>query len=80
MISTFIPLPFGCWAHCRFPAVVDGGSFLGTVANGGDWLVWIGRLQLAVGHSARRHRDGALAAAPVDRLYRLPRGAPSDRR
>ena len=86
MISHYFNLPFGGWAHCQFPAVIDGGSYLGKIENGNDLLVWIGRFQFVVGRSKKWGRGSAAKPAgfeeidsvgcpPTERLYRMHRSS-----
>ena len=71
LISSYINLPFGCWAYCQYPAVVEARTFQGKLKMGSDLLVWIGRLEVVFA------RDGRKAAAwsrraVIDRLFALP--------
>ncbi len=54
MIRTFFRLPFGLWGFCEFPSTTANSRVFGKIRNGGDLLVWVGRLELVFG---REHRD-----------------------
>lgn len=49
MIRTFFRLPFGLWGFCEFPSTTANSTVFGKIRNGGDLLVWVGRLELVFG-------------------------------
>lgn len=49
MIRTFFSLPFGLWGFCEFPSTTSNDTVFGKIRNGGDLLVWMGRLELVLG-------------------------------
>jgi len=59
MIRTFFHLPFGLWVFCEFPSTTGNNTLFGKIRNGGDLLVWVGRLELVFGREPRqRNRSG----------------------
>ena len=54
LISSYINLPFGCWAYCQYPAIVEANSAFGTIKSGSDLLIWIGSLELIIARDSRK--------------------------
>ncbi len=63
MIRTFFRLPFGLWGFCEFPSLTANSTIIGKIRNGGDLLVWVGRLEFVFG---REHRGRNLSCLPFE--------------
>ncbi len=67
LISSYINFPFGRWAYCQYPAVVEARSSFGKIEMGSDLLLWIGQLEVVLARDARK----AAAWSPRPAMGRL---------
>jgi hypothetical protein len=70
MISSYINLPFGRWAYCQFPAIVEANSVCGKIKSGSDLLIWIGQLELVIARDASKAKAWSIQTQ-LQRLARL---------